>query len=69
MKWQLCSSKGYWRDGCCKLTGGVDDVWIKVEAAAAKISSVVVIGEGDHLGAILTGFCGDEGGGIGRGKV
>jgi len=61
--------KGYTRGGCCELTGGVDGVWIKVEAVAAKISSAVVIGEGDCSGAVLAGFCGDDGGGIGSGKV
>jgi len=61
--------KGYRRDGCCELTGGVEDVWIKVEAVAAKISNAVVIGERDCLGTVLPRFCGDDGGGIGSGKV
>ena len=69
MNRQLCSLKGYRRDGCCELTGGVNGVWVKVKAVAAKISNAVVIGEENCLGAILAGFCGDNGGGIGSGKV
>jgi len=42
---------------------------VKVKASAQRMSNIIVIGKGNGSGSVLSRFCGDDGGGIGSGKV